>query len=322
MRQLSRVTLLVTVLLLAGCNSDFATLTFGDRVSDGLNYETGDRIKQVYHDEIGRLLKEVGIEDGAVRILENEDDSTRTSLILTTDRFGGISDEQKKQVVEALKKHIADRKETLGAIFTLQRDQMSQDMRRYALEDAANLDPEYSLRLKPDDVLIGTSYGLRDMFAAAMEGRKDATSEATCSVALKVLASTPFRSIDVASEDGSLAKVSLTRLYSSRYGIYRIPATVTLDQPELQTRLDNREIFLSTQLSNGAMSPLDKRPMSQVELFVGSLGEITHENAKVSYYEHAHLKQRCRDMAAGLGRPFSFTFGDSLDRLEAVAFSY
>ncbi|KFE51995.1 hypothetical protein [Pseudomonas syringae] len=66
---------------------------------------------------------------------------------------------------------------------------------------------------------------------------------------------------------------------------------------------------------------------NQVSVRVGSLGGYSEDyyesqrSGKLSYEVYKELESKCQTMAAGLGRPFTFHFGDGLDRLKAVIYA-
>lgn len=58
----------------------------------------------------------------------------------------------------------------------------------------------------------------------------------------------------------------------------------------------------------------------RLEIGFGSIGTKRHEYGAVNKHQVVGLERRCTDIAATYGRPFTYKYGESLDRLESVSF--
>src|SRR5690606_24234441 len=69
--------------------------------------------------------------------------------------------------------------------------------------------------------------------------------------------------------------------------------------------------------SSGLSSRVD-----QLVFSFGGLGQVQHQGGKVSGESLEQLESACLTRIIGAGRPFSFHFGRSLDRLVAVEYRF
>lgn len=112
----------------------------------------------------------------------------------------------------------------------------------------------------------------------------------------------------------------LTKNLRNSYSSDHIPVDIAVNHPELEALLVSGDAVMSTDLTNSSESFRNSRGIRQLELLLGSLGQIRHKQAKVGFSSRVSIESRCREMAASLGRPFSNKMGYSLDRLSSVSF--
>lgn len=312
MRKFSPIALITLALILSGCDQDFATLDFGSSVQANSGYG----VKQIYQEELAELLLAENIKPSLIDLKPEG-----KSLVLATSIINGIEDAQKAALKVALENIIAYRTAPAEIKFTLRLEEVESKLA--SAEDVAKLKTEYSAKVKAEKVLIGVNYGIQDIMMSAFEGTNTSKSEAFCSVRLALEPALPFFGLDVVrDEQGEATDYVLLRTSKNSYGQYRIPTDIRIDQPELQSLLKSKKILMLTELTSGGINgnPFNRKGMNAIEVRLGSLGEIEHENRNVDYWVLTNLKGKCRTMAADLGRPFSFTMGDSLDRLENAVF--
>ena len=342
MKRVVSLFVLVLAALSAGCRSDIAELKFATSVvAERVDYNTGSRIKPVYREGVIALLTEAGIDPDTVRISYDKDDYSGRTMVLNMPLFAGLSAAQENALRDALESIIKARDDDFYLNLTLRPEQIRSDAEDYR-EDVKTLATEYRTQLSIDDAIIGLSYSLGDMYAAALKGSRESEGEAFCSVAVNMSPALPFTDVDViyrpaeaigestASADNTADKASpipqgivLVRRPESSHSRYNIPVdiTVTLGDttPAMQTKLDNKEVLLSTTFINSESVALYRKEIGAVEFQLGTMGTVQHQSRQMNYFSMQNLKEKCRFMAAErMGRPFSFTMGESIDRLESV----
>ncbi|MDO6707577.1 hypothetical protein [Photobacterium sp. 1_MG-2023] len=325
MDNFSRIGLMGLTLVLSGCGNDdvnFARLSFDHSVVDEDYRRDDNTIQQVYMDGLHQIFKEAGIAPEDVKIHFDEEKLDSSSLLLSTSEKKQMTEAQKVAVQNALEQILADKKRTMTVRFSLRPEEMKTDKKEYR-EEAARLNKEYTTELTVKDVMVGISYNMLDSLLMAMQGTKRNEGEAFCTVALTLSPVLPFSGLVVNDKDEQPVSTSLIRGHG--YYAYTVPADIQLGDPHLQTKLDNSQIYLSTEITNSSQRYIlrhnqGKRGLRQLEIELGSLGPVNHEYGKVTDYVSSSLDQKCRKMAAEFGRPFSFSMGDSLDRLSSVAF--
>ena len=312
--------LVALTILLSGCDNDFAALEFGQSVTTerSVYNGSGNTIKPVYRDHLDALLRAEGIDPELVDMRADQA-SRGLSVVLSTPIFGGISAEQQGTIKQALQNIIVGRTTPLGVHLTLRPNDMQTESAKYR-QDAAALAQEYTTNLQVKDVQIGVSYGIADMLNSVMAGSKENKGEAFCSVSMTVDPQLPFIDLKVITSADGQPTHALVKNYKNAYTRYSIPVDIVIAQPDLQAKLASHEIQMSTDITHSSAGHLNRKGTKELELQLGTLGEITHEHTKVGYLTHGKLEEKCRQMAAAAGRPFSYHMGDSLDRLTAVSF--
>lgn len=331
MKRLIPLAVVALTALLAGCRSDVAELKFGTSVvADRVDYNTGSRIKPVYREGIIRLLTDAGIDPDKVRIGFDEDDYSNRTMLLTAPLFEGLSSPQKETLRQALNDILDARNTDFYLNLTLHRDAINTDDARLK-EDSGTLEAAYRTQLTIDDAIIGLSYNLGSFYAAAFRGSRESEGDAYCSVAMNMSLALPFSDVELAEAetpaDGTAEAAAqttvLVRNAKGRAGRYSIPVEVAVtlagQTPALQAKLDQHEVMLSTVFINSKSIELYRKEIRALEFLVGPIREVQHEYGRVSYLTLLNLKEQCRAMAAEtMGRPFSFSMGESIDRLESV----
>lgn len=308
------------ILLLAGCGSDFATLEFDTSVrADAMQRgsSSAEQIATGYREGLIELLTEQGIDLGDI---DMEVPASRgNTIVLSTPAFGGLEESQKDALHNALQAIIEARDNPFEVTFSLLPDDIdttSSEVR----QKVAELPQEYTARLEVKDVMIGVSYGIGDMLQSVLTGTGQSQSVASCNVSLAVEPRLPFYDLRLFDSDPESSGYRLTKNLRSSYSRDHIPVDIAVNHSELQALLVSGDAVMSTNLTNSSESFRNNRGIRQLELLLGSLGQIRHEQATVDFSSHVSIKSRCREMAASLGRPFSNKMGDSLDRLSSVSF--
>ena len=326
MFRFSQVVLIGLAALLSGCDRDFAELKFGSSVvSDKVDYSNGSWIKAVYRQSIEQILADAGADSDLVKIHHDKDDYRGQTILLSTPMFGGITTGQKTAIKTALDTIIAGRSNRLNVRFTphLQAlDSEIADTENESYREAiASLEAEYNTQLTLDDVAIGIAYNLSDTYMAALQGNRESSGEALCTVSMTLSPLLPFSDIKVLQKDDHGTGFALVKAMNRGFISYDIPADIHVDYPLLQTRLDNKEALISTELTNSDQSPLNRLTIKTLEIQVGPIKEVKHQLGKMNSMSIFALKDTCRTMAAEkLGRPFTYSMGESFDRLETVRF--
>ncbi|TVV45406.1 hypothetical protein [Thalassolituus sp. C2-1] len=326
MFRLSEIALIALVVLLTGCDSDFAELKFGSPVvADKVDYSNGSWIRPVYRQEIESILTAAGADPDLVKIHHDKDDYRGQTILLSTPMFGGITTEQKTAIKTALDSVVAGRSNSLNARFILHPqapDSEIADTENESYREAvATLEAEYNTELTLDDVIIGIAYSLSDTYMAALQGNRESSGEALCTVSMTLSPLLPFRDIKIVSQDNQVTGFALVKPMNRGFASYDIPADIHVDYPLLQTKLDDKEALISTELTNSDQSPLNRGEIKTLEIQVGPIKEVKHQLGKMNNMSIFALKDTCRKMAAEkLGRPFTYSMGESFDRLESVRF--
>lgn len=315
MRKSRIVLLLISVFVLSGCDKDFATLIFAESVYPDLG---GKGYKLVYREQLDLLLHKQGIDPAQVSM---RTEANGRELILETPLFGGLEPPQMALLQQALQKIIDQRDQGLKVEFTLRPDDLVSDKPEYH-QQAAGLPLRYPVNLKVSKPLIGLSYGFRNKLYAIAQGTENEkrTQEMSCYIAFTVEPALTFYGLDnERSESGEITGSYLTKTYRSSYTRYDIPVDIQVQEPRIQRHLDEKKIFFSTQLTHGRYR-INRKGITELELYIGSMGEVEHVNGQVNYLKHRKLKKQCQEMAVSFGRPFTYTMGESLDRLQKISF--
>lgn len=355
MKQAVCCLMLLMAVLLAGCHSDIARLQFATSiVAEQVDYNTGSRIKPVYREGIIALMQQAGINPDKVRIRSDKSDFSGRTMELSAPLFDGLTPQQEDALRDALEGIIKAREDEFYLTLTLHPERIDADREHH--DDVQTLATDYRVKLEIDKAVIGLSYSLGDMYAAALSGSREGKGEAFCSIAVNISPALPFTDVDVIYQPAEAAAQNtpneaanreaasgeaeemvnsnvppvpqgmvLVRRPEGSHGAYKIPvdAVVTLagTTPPLQKKLDNKEVLLSTAFINGDSVSLYRKDISALEFQLGSMGMISHRHRKVNYFAMQNLKEKCRAIAAdSLGRPFSLSMGESIDRLESLTF--
>ncbi|MGE8499652.1 MAG: hypothetical protein ACN6O6_19280 [Pseudomonas sp.] len=307
-------------LLLSGCDKDFATLEFESRVQNNAYRVdvSAANIMSVYRLQLSDVLRKQGIDPEQVDMRLGE--SGGSTIVFSTSMFKELEEARKAALHDALKAIVDGREQAIGVTFTLRPEDMEAGSAGVR-EQAVALPREYTTGLGVKDVLIGVSYGLTDVLNSALAGSRQTDSEAFCSVSMTVEPQLPFYDLRLFEREGKPAEAMLTKNLYTPYSRDHIPVDIAVDIPELQAALASGDMEMSTQLTGDTAGGRvrNKRGISQLEILIGPLGQVSHEQAKVEYFSHTHLESKCREMAAALGRPFTYKMGDSLDRLRSVS---
>ncbi len=326
MFRFAEIALIALVVLLTGCDSDFAELKFGSPVmADKVDYSNGSWIQPVYRQEIENILTAAGADPDLVKIHHDKDDYRGQTILLSTPMFGGITTKQKTAIKTALDSMVTGRSYSLKARFILHPQALDSEIAHTENESyreaVATLEAEYHTELTLDDVVIGIAYSLSDTYMAALQGSRESSGEALCTVSMRLSPLLPFRDIKVVLQDDQVTGFALVKPMNRGFASYDIPVDIHVDYPLLQTRLDDKEALISTELTNSDQSLLNRGDIKTLEIQVGPIKEVKHQLGKMNNMSIFALKDRCRKMAAEkLGRPFSYSMGKSFDRLESVRF--
>jgi hypothetical protein len=93
-----------------------------------------------------------------------------------------------------------------------------------------------------------------------------------------------------------------------------VPATFYVEDDNMRRTIDEKRLVISN-----SVLP-DGNDMKALSFEVGSLGEQASRGGKLSGSSYHRLEKQCMEMAGNLGRPFSFQFGNGLDRLNKITF--
>ncbi|WP_018915907.1 hypothetical protein [Vreelandella zhanjiangensis] len=306
-------------LLLVGCNNELATLTFDHHVIDNSN----DTLIQAYHNELNALISEHGIDPEDIKITSST--RARRSIVLKVPFFGGPDD----SLIASLKEHlqsIVDNKETaLKVTFNLLPDKMSR-ISSEEREEIEALAQEYVVTLEIEEPVILTDYSLLDGANAVLSGSETVESHASCSMAMLVEPKLPFRQLTLGGEtEEDFYQIFVRKLHVSNTS-RGIPVDITTNNQILQEAFENDEVAMFINVRDEYVNPVralyegtDTRQLLEIDF--GSIGAIRHEYGSVNQYSMSGLEKRCTNLAATYGRPFTYQYGESLDRLESVSFN-
>ncbi|WAF87810.1 hypothetical protein NRL37_10295 [Metapseudomonas otitidis] len=305
--------LLVTTLLLGGCDSDFATLTFERSVRKA---PFGDELLPVYREQLEALMQAQGIDP--TRITPRIKNSLGTELVLSEPIFGGLEPAQKTALQAALKAIVDARQAPLDMHLTLHPDDMPPSLPS-AREKALELPREYDAHFTLDAVSLSVAFGMTDLVNAALKGSLNMQSEVMCNVTAQFEPALPFIGMKVPEEEGPYRTLMVKDL-ASAYSYDEIPVEVRFADPDLQALVSQQKVQVTSAITDRSTPFRNKRGLKQFEFIIGPVGTVNHENAKVDFHSHTDLAVKCEHLAGALGRPFSYKLGDSLDRLASVVF--
>ncbi|RUR51301.1 hypothetical protein [Vreelandella populi] len=306
-------------LLLAGCDNELATLTFDHHVIDSSN----DTLIQVYHDELKALIAEQGIDPEDIKITSSTKD--RRSIVLKTPFFGGPDDSLIPPLKEHLQSIVNNKEATLEVTFNLLPDKMSV-ISSGEREEIEALAQEYVVTLEIEEPVILADYSLLDGANAALSGSETVESHASCSIAMLVEPKLPFQKLTLGGEAEEGFNQILVKKLSNSNTFREIPVDITTNSQKLQEALENNQVTMFINIRDEYVNPIramleGKGNRQQLEIDFGSIGAIRHEYGSLNRHQMSGLEKRCTNMAAAYGRPFTYQYGESLDRLESVSFN-
>lgn len=303
---------LVLPLLLSGCDNNFATLTFGQPViSDpyGHGSPSAERILPAYRDPLLELFHTQGVKPGTISMST----PTNNSIVLSEPWFGGLDKKQRAGLQDAIQAIIDSRSNPLEATFSIKNRTSSHIRTKSATS-------QHDVGLTVKGVVISISYGAREILGSALNNSAQMQSEAFCNVSMGVEPELPFNALHLQQRKDEPSVYLLSKSSFPPSNRKSVTTDISVNPPELQTLIDSRQVVFSTNLTNKASSFGNHSGIKQLDLLLGPLGPVSHEQAEISYEAQTKLEAQCRDMAAKLGRPFTFSLGHSLDRLQSVRF--
>ncbi|WP_374980485.1 hypothetical protein PSGK_02820 [Pseudomonas solani] len=308
------LSLLAAALLLGGCDSDFATLTFERSV---LDTTFGDELLPIYHEQLSALIHAQGIDPEKVTF--RVAGSLSQELVLSEPLFGGLEPAQKTALQAALEAIVEDRNASLDMHLAIHPDAMDPTEAK-ARAEALELPREYDAHFSLDHVSLSVAYGLTDLVGMALKGSQSMQSEAVCNVTAHFDPALPFIGLKAPEQEGSPYRHMMLLNLSTPYSYDEIPVEFRFADPAMEALVSQETILVTSAVTDRSTPLRNKRELNQFEFVIGPVGGVEHENAKVGVNTHMDLASKCEHLAGALGRPFSYHFGDSMDRLKAVAF--
>lgn len=305
---------LALMLLLSGCEKDFATLAFeSSPQAPGNQYSSV--VPPSIREQLGALFQEHGIDPEQIRMRVLS--AKQPSIVLSNPFFGGIDETQEAALRGGLQAIIEGRNAPIEVTFTLRPENMSPEAGR-SREEAFALPQDYRVVLGVKTVVLGVSYSVSDMLDSVVS-KSHMRSAATCNLSMSVEPALPFYALRTRTTDHAENSHSFRKGRSSNSASF-IPVDITASQPELQALLKSGKIMMSTELTGSSQQMRQGAGIRQLEIQFGDMSEITHDHAKIDFYSHIGLKAHCWEKVGAIGRPFSYIAGDTLDRLIRVTF--
>lgn len=319
--RLSVIALSACSAFLAGCDKAslfgddekgrFASLHF-DAPVDKLYTEVGRKPFALYPDNVVEALRSLGIPVEGLDFKLAKKDSSTIHVAIKDPSFD--LDQQK-----ALK----------SAFSSILEAKQRSVFRGHVKVDVGSPDfkaPNSQLYEQSDNgVYIHPSTDLRVTIKYNTEGlydllRSHGNSEFYCHISSEIKHDLPFQlavqmSDQIADASGYFDTAVRTWSYKP------VKVAIRFDDPNVSRLLSEGKLnfALNSQRSSGAVN--------EISVQVGSLGIHNHnvykmqEFGKLSSENYAYLESKCQSMAATLGRPFTFHFGDGLDRLKSVVYT-
>ncbi|WP_087016412.1 hypothetical protein [Thaumasiovibrio subtropicus] len=307
----------IAVLLLSGCHSDYARLEFDQFVTADIY--NNKKINPIYSNQIKALVADLGLSSSAVKVRVDKKDSK--AIILSMSVFSRLSDEQKSAIYTALNEIVmeknADPSKIALHIKLLGEQVESEDP--LVWNDVDYLPDEVTADLKINDIMVAASSSFADLIAHA--AGVGTTSAGLCTVGVELSRRIPFHRMSLDGGEAGFSNVTLSRRSSANYRYYEMPAELRVSSPAFQHLLDSQQMEISTHVSLSDLRIRIRKNGYGLQFFefnLGQIGEVYHQNFKTNIHSKFRLESQCRQKAADLGRPFSFLFGDSIDRLNNI----
>lgn len=253
------------------------------------------------------------------------DSSNRHSIVLKTPFFGGPDDSQITALKEALQAIIETKDTALEVTFTLRPDQMS-DISPSEREEIEALEQEYTVALEVEEPVILVDYGIQDGLRTAFSQDGTIHSDARCSMAMTVEPALPFRKLTIRSKSEEAFEHMFVKKLNTSNSLREIPVEITTGNQKLLEALESNEVAMLVNIREEYINPIRQHfegrdDSQQLELDLGSMGTIRHEYGAVNRPQMWGLEEKCTNIAVTYGRPFTYKYGESLDRLESVSFN-
>ncbi|AQZ94160.1 hypothetical protein ACFSB1_04685 [Halopseudomonas phragmitis] len=303
---------LVLIGMLAGCSQDFARLTFEESARADRHWSkpaSKPEVFAAYKQAIVGQLQEQGIEPTKVSMRIDPDDDHSVILSISN---GGAQPEQLQAFQQSLQAIVEAREALpLTVTFNLSRQPGGQEETEADSEELGSYQAEMTL----GRVVLSHSYGLGDMLAAALTGNSGARSSVFCNISVKLEPHLPFNylayKLDEDSEEG--------RYVVGRRSSEILNAELQFNNARLQAMLDNDEVGISPPVESRGRASMFSGRLNQIDLQLGPVGDVRHQSGKIDSIVHSRLRGQCSELAIGLGQPFSFYMGNTIDRLTAVS---
>ncbi|CAM0555894.1 hypothetical protein EHLJMEHL_00982 [Vreelandella titanicae] len=303
------------IFLLAGCDNEFATLEFNDRVN-----KTDNTLSQNYRDELTALISEQGINPEDIKIETHSNNNE--SIVLKAPFFRKPDDNQMAALRDALQDIIDNKDTTLEVTFTILTDDLN-DLSPEDKEIIETLEQEYTvdLEFKEPLIVVGQSFGDSLQAAFSQDGRTQ--SNASCSMVMTVEPALPFQELKLRGGSEDELEYIFIKNVRGGYITHSVPVEITTRNQQLQEALENFDVAILTNIRSGELRRElgnARDGIQQLELDLGPMGTVRHENGAVSSSQMWSLKNKCGNISLPYGRPFTYEYGESLDRLESVSF--
>lgn len=300
--RLHHLLLLGSLALLSACKEERLLLRFDEPVDALLGIDAD------YKQAILRGLDEAGVDSGQASLSVREG-----GLVVAVSLPDSALDQERQQsLARYFDRRISDRSHA-GTV-------------RLRIHSEAPVDAEDSLPSEIQQMLREKASKMRPLFTSAIEslsepdvsywesGRQTLpslllpqTSPVFCQ--LTVGLKQPLPQID---HQLSLPGSPLNALLG--LGSFRLPSTLSVGDIDLAEGVAAKRFNYELQ-SSGPSSRVD-----QLVFSFGDLGQVQHQNGRVSGESLEQLESACLTRIIDAGRPFSFHFGRSLDRLVAVEY--
>lgn len=188
-----------------------------------------------------------------------------------------------------------------------------------SLSEQAEIVFDINFRISKDVELTYTVTSL-DILEAGLSGTDPNTR--TIGISCNVVALVdPPEGIASLIFNGTDSEISLST-GTNHFSTNTYEATLAFSDPTIHSLYTNGKMSLSANTASNDIQARAGRSYGKTKKLLLDIGKLQEEapieDGSLEYFHKAKLDDECEAMAAALGRPFTFTFGKSLDRLTKV----
>jgi hypothetical protein len=308
-----KVIVLMSLVFLSGCKEEFAVLEFDVPVEQRQVVSAQAYISVDYREMLRERLTAHGIDLNRIELTKDKGNSKILNVVFP---YGSMSVPQREQIKAVLTDIISSRthwkfKANLQPHWNTL-NLTSEAGRQLALEISQQMTLESA---DPFKVILAGKATFDSVISTLLDNK--VSQEFFCHVELKLQNAIPFASIISVDAfdppEGVTGNVMLKKIMPGN-SAYKVPATFYVEDDNMRRTIKEKKLVISN-----SVLP-DGNDVKALSFEVGSLGEQASRGGKLSGSSYHRLEKQCMEMAGNLGRPFSFQFGNGLDRLNKVTF--